>query len=74
VALVVTIILAGVGTLLELSFIENLSGVTLPNVPNDAPQGLGTILTGAGILALLAPFIGGAIVGAWGARTARRRP
>ncbi len=36
-----------------------LSGVTLPNVPNDAPQGLGTILTGVGILALLAPFIGG---------------
>ncbi len=74
VALVVTVILAGVGTLLGLSFIENLSGVTLPNVPNDAPQGLGTILTGAGILALLAPFVGGAIGGAWGARTGRRRP
>jgi uncharacterized protein (TIGR02271 family) len=54
--------------------IENLSGVTLPNVPNDAPQGLGTILTGAGILALLMPFIGGAIGGALGARTGRRRP
>jgi hypothetical protein len=74
VALVVTIILAGVGTLLGLSFIENLSGVTLPNVPNDAPQGLGTILTGVGILALLAPFVGGTIGGAWGARTGRRRP
>jgi hypothetical protein len=74
VALVATIILAGIGTLLGLSFIENLSGVTLPDVPNDAPQGLGTILTGAGILALLAPFIGGAIGGAWGARTGRRRP
>jgi hypothetical protein len=48
--------------------------VTLPNAPNDAPQGLGMILTGAGILALLAPFIGGAIGGAWGARTGRRRP
>jgi hypothetical protein len=74
VALVVLIVLAGIGTLLGLSFIENLSGVTLPNAPNDAPQGLGTILTGAGILALLAPFIGGAIGGAWGARTGRRRP
>ena len=74
VALVVTIILAGIGTLLGLSFIENLSGVTLPNAPNDAPQGLGTILTVTGILALLAPFVGGAIGGAWGARTGRRRP
>jgi hypothetical protein len=74
VALVATIILAGVGTLLGLSFIENLSGVTLPNAPSDAPQVLGTILTATGILALLAPFIGGAIGGVWGARTGRRRP
>src|SRR5215216_1884299 len=74
VALVVTIVLAGVGTLLGLSFIDNLSGVTLPSSPNDAPQNLGTILTGAGILALLAPFVGGAIGGALGAKTGRRRP
>jgi hypothetical protein len=73
-ALVVTIVLAGVGTLLGLSFIDNLSGVTLPSSPDDAPQNLGTILTGAGILALLAPFIGGAIGGALGAKTGRRRP
>ena len=72
--LVVTIVLAGVGALLGLSFLDNLSGVTLPSAPSDAPQGLGTILTGAGILALLAPFIGGAIGGALGARTGRRRP
>jgi hypothetical protein len=72
--LVVTIVLAGIGALLGLSFLDNLSGVTLPSVPNDAPQGLGTILTGAGILALLMPFIGGAIGGALGARTGRRRP
>ena len=72
--LVVTIVLAGIGALLGLSFLDNLSGVTLPSTPNDAPQGLGTILTGAGILALLAPFIGGAIGGALGARTGRRRP
>ena len=73
-ALVVTIVLAGVGTLLGLSFIDNLSGVTLPSSPNDTPQNLGTILTAAGILALLAPFVGGAIGGALGARTGRRRP
>jgi hypothetical protein len=72
--LVVTIILAGVGALLGLSFLDNLSGVTLPSTPNDAPQNLGTILTGAGILALLMPLIGGAIGGALGARTGRRRP
>src|ERR687885_212622 len=70
--LVVTIVLAGVGALLGLSFLDNLSGVTLPSTPDDAPQNLGTILTGAGILALLAPFVGGAIGGAWGARTGRR--
>jgi ABC-type phosphate transport system permease subunit len=74
VALVVTIVLAGIGALLGLNFLDNLSGVTLPSTPNDAPQGLGTILTGTGILALLAPFIGGAIGGALGAKTGRRRP
>src|SRR5215216_2315582 len=73
-ALVITIVLAGVGTLLGLSFLDNLSGVTLPSSPDDAPQNLGTILTGAGILALLAPFVGGAIGGALGAKTGRRRP
>jgi hypothetical protein len=56
----------------------NFSGVTLPNVPSgaqqEAPQSLGAILTGTGILALLLPFLGGAIGGAWGARTGRRRP
>ena len=52
----------------------NLSGVTLPSTPNDAPQGLGTILTGTGILTLLAPFIGSAIGGALGAKTGRRGP
>jgi hypothetical protein len=58
VALVVTIVLAGIGALLGLSLLDNLSGVTLPSTPSDVPQGLGTILTGAGILALLMPFIG----------------
>jgi hypothetical protein len=72
--LVVTIVLAGIGALLSLSFIDNLTGVILPSASNDAPQNLGTILTGAGILALLAPFVGGAIGGALGARTGRRRP
>ena len=72
--LAVTIVLAGIGAVLGLSFLDNLSGVTLPSTPDDAPQDLGTILTGAGILALLMPFVGGAIGGAVGSRTGRRRP
>jgi hypothetical protein len=78
-ALVVTIVLAIIGGLLGVSFIDQLSGVTLPqgaqsSAQQAAPQGLGTILTVSGILALLFPFIGGAIGGAWGARTGSRRP
>jgi hypothetical protein len=79
-ALVVTLVLATVGGLLGVSFIDQLSGITLPqsaqqSAQQAAPQqGLGTILTVSGILALLFPFIGGAIGGLWGARTGRRRP
>ena len=80
VALVVTLVLAIVGGLLGVSFIDQLSGVTLPqgaqsSAQQAAPeQGLGTILTVSGILALLFPFIGGAIGGLWGARTGTRKP
>ena len=79
-ALVVTLVLAIIGGLLGVSFIDQLSGITLPqgaenSAQQAAPQqGLGTILSVSGILALLFPFIGGAIGGAWGARTGRRRP
>ncbi len=79
-ALVVTLVLAIVGGLLGVSFIDQLSGVTLPqgaqsSAQQAAPQqGLGTILTVSGILALLFPFIGGALGGIWGARTGSRRP
>jgi hypothetical protein len=78
-ALVVTLVLAIVGGLLGVSFIDQLSGVTLPqgaqsSAQQVAPQNLGTILTVSGILALLFPFIGGALGGLWGARTGSRRP
>ena len=79
-ALVVTIVLAIAGGLVGVSFICQLSGVTLPQGAQQSAQqatprqGLGTILTVSGILALLFPFIGGAIGGLWGARTGRRRP
>ena len=70
--LLVTIVLALLGAAVGTNLI-NFSGVTLPQVPagvqQQAPQSLGAILTGAGILALLLPFVGGA----WGARTGRRR-
>ncbi len=79
-ALVVTLVLAIVGGLLGVSFIDQLSGVTLPqgaqqSAQQAAPQqGFGAILSVSGILALLFPFIGGAIGGLWGARTGMRRP
>jgi uncharacterized membrane protein YdcZ (DUF606 family) len=73
-SLAITLILAILGGLVGVSLIDNLSGVTLPGLPEDAPQNLGTIFTVSGILALLLPFIGGAIGGGWGARTGRRRP
>jgi hypothetical protein len=79
-ALVVTLVLAIIGGVLGVSFIDQLSGVTLPQgaqqSAQQAPpeQGLGTILSVSGILALLFPFIGGALGGQWGARTGSRRP
>ncbi len=77
-SLVVILLLGIVGSIVGASLLDNLSGVALPQVPGgvrqEAPQNLGTILTVSGILALLVPFIGGALGGAWGARTGRRRP
>ena len=77
-SLVVILLLGIIGSLVGASLLDNLSGVALPQVPGgvqqEAPQNLGTILTVSGILALLVPFIGGALGGAWGARTGRRRP
>ena len=78
-ALVVTIVLVIIGGALGASFIDQLSGVTLPGPAGQAAQnvpqqGLGTILSVGGILALLFPFIGGALGGAKGASTGRRRP
>ena len=73
-ALVVTLLLAALGGVLGLAFLNNLQGVTLPNVPDVTQQGLNTVLTLGSILALLVPFISGAIGGSWGANTGRRRP
>ena len=74
--LLITIVLALLGAAVGTNLI-NFAGVTMPEVPSgvqqEAPQTLETILTGAGILALLLPFVGAALGGAWGARTGRRR-
>jgi hypothetical protein len=78
-SLVVILLLAIIGAIVGASFIDQLSGVALPQVPQGAQQqvpqqGLGTILTVSGILALLVPLIGGALGGLWGAKTGRDRP
>jgi hypothetical protein len=78
-ALLVTIVLAPIGAAVGTNFIDQLGGVTLPgpagkaaqNVPQ---QGLTMILSVSGILALLFPFIGGALGGARGARVGQQRP
>src|SRR5918998_3005359 len=78
-ALVLTIVLALIGAAVGASFIDQLSGVTLPGPAGKAAQsipqqGLGTILSVSGVLALLFPFIGGALGGARGARVGQQRP
>jgi amino acid transporter len=62
-ALVITIVLAIIGAAVGASFLDQLSGVTLPGPAGKAAQNvpqqdLGTILSVSGILALLFPFIG----------------
>ena len=70
-----TLVLAIVRGVVGVSPIDQLSGVTLPQGgAKQAPQGLGTILTVSGLLALLFPFTGGAMGSLWGARTGSRRP
>jgi hypothetical protein len=78
-ALVVTIVLAFISAAVGASFIDQLSGVTLPGPAGSAArsvpqQGLATILSIGGILALIFPFIGGALGGARGTAVGRRRP
>jgi hypothetical protein len=77
-SLVVILVLAIVGAVVGASFIDQLSGVALPQVPGSVqkqvPQSLGTILTASGIAALLVPLVAGGLGGLWGARTGRDRP
>jgi len=72
-ALIVTLILALLGGVA--GFTNNLPDVTLPSFPTEITQsGLGTVLTLGGVIALLLPFVAGALGGSWGTKTGRRRP
>lgn len=73
-ALIITLVLALLGGVTGPGLANNTQGVALPGVPSDiAQQGLGTVLTLGGVLALLLPFVAGAIGGSWGESTGRRR-
>ena len=75
IALVVTLILVLLSGVVGAALINNLRGITLPGVPEDvAQQGLNTVFTLYSVLALILPFVAGAIGGSRGAYTGARRP
>ncbi len=72
--------LSALGASLTLSWvigglISSMRGGTLPGLPeNITQQGLNASLTLSSVLALLLPFVAGALGGARGAATGSRRP
>jgi hypothetical protein len=74
-ALIVTVLLVLLSGVVGAALINNLRGITLPGVPEDvAQQGLNTVFTLYSVLALILPFIAGAIGGSRGSYTGARRP
>jgi hypothetical protein len=74
-ALIVTVILVLLSGVVGAALINNLRGITLPGVPQDvAQQGLNTVFTLYSVLALILPFVAGAIGGSRGSYTGARRP
>ena len=71
-ALVAAMFLAVVGTILRSGLVTGLSGVRLPSTLDDV-QNLSAIMPVFGILALILPFVGGAVGGVRGARMGRKR-
>lgn len=69
-SLVATAMLGLLGLVIGAGFAEILNGVTIPKCP-DARQSLETLLSPAGILVLLLPFLGAAFGGVRGARASR---
>ncbi len=71
-ALVAAIFLAVVGTILGLGLVTSLSGVRFPSTLDDV-QNLSAIMPVFGVLALILPFVGGAVGGVRGAKMVRKR-
>jgi MFS family permease len=72
-ALAITLLLTLFGVLVGASLVDNLSGVTLPELPRGTQQSLDAVFSASGIVALVfVPFVGGAFGGAWGASSERR--
>ena len=71
-ALVATLFLAVVGAMLGSGLVNGLSGVRLPSTIDDV-QSLSGIVLVIGVLALILPFVGGAVGGVRGAQMSRRR-
>ena len=71
-ALVAAIFLAVVGTILGSGLVTSLSGVRFPSTLDDV-QNLSAIMPVFGVLALILPFVGGAVGGVRGAKMVRKR-
>ncbi len=71
-ALVAVMFLTVAGALLGSGLGNGLSGVRFPSTPEDV-RNLGAIMPVFGVLALILPFIGGAVGGVRGAKMGRKR-
>ena len=72
-ALVVGMFLVVMAAIVGSGFVDGLSGVRLPYTV-EAVRNLSTMMSVCRVLALIVPFIGGAMGGVRGANTGRRRP
>jgi hypothetical protein len=71
--LVVAMFLVIMGVIAGSGFVNGLSGMRLPSALEDV-RNLSAIMSISGVLALILPFIGGAIRGVRGANTGRKWP
>lgn len=69
-SLTATAVLGLLGLMISVGIADSLNGVTLPERP-DARQSLQTVISPAGILTLVLPFIGAAFGGVRGAKASR---
>lgn len=71
-ALVAAMFLAVVGVILGSGLVDGLIGMRFPSTLDDL-RNLGAIMPVFGVLALILPFVGGAVGGVRGAKAGRRR-